>query len=269
MQVYKDQAGRSVTLTNIPKRIISIVPSQTELLFDLGLDDEVIGISKFCIHPAAWFYTKTRVGGTKSLHIKIIDELEPDLIIANKEENVKEQIEELAARYPVWISDVNNLESACDMITKVGSITSRDVQAEALIKKIKTNFFQISIPARKPLAAYLIWNDPYMTAGGDTFIHSMMEAAGLRNAFADQTRYPEISIEQLKKMNLDLVLLSSEPFPFKQKHVDEIRSGILNDASRHPKIELVDGQMFSWYGSRLQYAPAYFEKLQSKFFASR
>jgi len=263
MQVYKDQVGRSVTLTNIPKRIISLVPSQTELLFDLGLNEEVVGITKFCIHPAAWFYTKTRVGGTKSLHINIINELDPDLVIANKEENVKEQVEELAVRHPVWISDVHNLESAYEMITKIGSITGRDVQAETIIKNIKSSFLQLSMPASNPLTAYLVWNDPYMTAGGDTFIHSMMEAAGLQNAFADQTRYPETSIEQLKAKNLDLFLLSSEPFPFKQKHVDELRSMVVNAGSKNPQMELVEGQMFSWYGSRLQYAPAYFEKLQT------
>ena len=269
MQVYTDQTGRSVTLSSIPKRIISLVPSQTELLFDLGLNEEVVGITKFCIHPANWFYTKTRVGGTKSLHVNIINELEPDLVIANKEENVKEQIEELAVRYPLWISDVHNLESACDMITKIGSMTSRDVQAESIIKKIETKFSQLIIPASRPLAAYLIWNDPYMTAGCDTFIHSMMEAAGLQNAFSDHTRYPETSIEQMKEKNLDLLLLSSEPFPFKQKHVDELRSTLVDIASKRPQIELVDGQIFSWYGSRLQYAPAYFEKLQMKLFKSQ
>ena len=268
MQVYSDQTGRSVTLANIPKRIISLVPSQTELLFDLGLNDEVVGITKFCIHPANWFYTKTRVGGTKSLHIDIINELAPDLVIANKEENVKEQIEEIAVRYPVWISDVYHLESAYDMITKIGSITSRGLQAESIIKKIKNNFSQLSAPASKPLAAYLIWNDPYMTAGSNTFIHSMMEAAGFQNAFSDHTRYPETNIEQMKAKNLDLVLLSSEPFPFKQKHVDELRSTIVNTASKRPQIELVDGQMFSWYGSRLQYAAVYFKKLQTKLFKS-
>jgi len=266
MQVHKDQAGRSVTLPDIPKRIISLVPSQTELLFDLGLDEEVVGITKFCIHPANWFHTKARVGGTKSLHINIINELEPDLVIANKEENLKEQVEELAVRYPVWISDVHNLESAFDMITKIGSITSRDVQASSIIKKIKDNFSQLSLPPGKLLTAYLIWNDPYMTAGSDTFIHSMMEAAGLQNAFADYNRYPETNIEQLKAKNLDLLLLSSEPFPFKQKHADELRSTVVNAASKIPQIELVDGQMFSWYGSRLQYAPAYFEELLTKLF---
>jgi len=269
MQVHRDQTGRSVTLASNPKRIISLVPSQTELLFDLGLDEEVVGITRFCIHPANWFHTKTRVGGTKSLHINIIKELEPDLVFANKEENVKEQVEELAVRYPVWISDVHNLESAYDMITRIGSITSRDVQAGSIIKKIKNNFSPLTIPASRPLTAYLIWNDPYMTAGNDTFIHSMMDAAGLQNAFADQTRYPETSIEQMKAKNLDLLLLSSEPFPFKQKHVDELRSTIVNAASMCPQVELVDGQMFSWYGSRLLYAPAYFKKLQTKLFKSQ
>lgn len=269
MQAYSDQTGRSVTLPGIPKRIISLVPSQTELLFDLGLDEEVVGITKFCIHPANWFYTKTRVGGTKSLHINIINELEPDLVIANKEENVKEQVEELAVRCPVWISDVHNLESAYDMITKLGSITSRDVQAESIIKNIKNNFSQLRIPARRPLAAYLIWNDPYMTAGSDTFINSMMHAAGLQNAFAGQTRYPETSIEQLNAIDPDLLLLSSEPFPFKQKHVDELRSTVVTASPGRPRIELVDGQMFSWYGSRLQHAPAYFEKLQKKLLQSQ
>ncbi len=269
MLVCKDQSGRSVSFTHIPKRIISLVPSQTELLFDLGLDEEVVGITKFCVQPAEWFYAKTRVGGTKSLHINIINELEPDLVIANKEENVKEQVEELASRYPVWISDVHDLDSTYDMIAKVGSITLRHTQAESIIKKIKTNFSKLTPPAKKPLTAYLIWNDPYMTVGGDTFIHSMMETAGLQNAFADQTRYPKISIQQLMAKNPDLVLLSSEPFPFNQKHVDELRARVVNSVTGRPQIELVDGQMFSWYGSRLQYAPAYFAKLQAKVFQSQ
>ena len=269
MQVHTDQTGRQVTLTKIPGRIISLVPSQTELLFDLGLDQEVVGITKFCVHPPEWFYTKTRVGGTKSLHMNIINELQPDLVVANKEENVKEQVEELAERYPVWISDVSDLESACEMIAKVGTLTSREPQAESLLEKIKNNFSQLQLPASKPLAAYLIWNDPYMTAGKDTFIHSMMEAAGFQNAFAGYSRYPETNIEQLKAKNLDLLLLSSEPFPFKQKHVDEVRSILVNEGSVEPQIVLVDGQMFSWYGSRLLYAPGYFRELQTKFFKSR
>ncbi len=264
MQVHTDQTGRTISAEKTPKRIISLVPSQTELLFDLGLDEEVVGITKFCIHPPEWFHTKTRIGGTKKLHINIIHELQPDLVIANKEENMKEQVEELAIHYPVWVSDVNDLESAYEMIEQVGSLTSRKEQAVLIIEKIKTNFSQIQQASKRPLAAYLIWNDPYMAAGGDTFIHCMMEAAGFENAFAGYARYPVIAMEQLKANNVELLLLSSEPFPFKQKHIDEIRpvldkSGLLNS-----KILLVDGEMFSWYGSRLQYAPGYFKELQEK-----
>ena len=171
MQVHTDQTGRIISAVKTPKRIISLVPSQTELLFDLGLDEEVVGITKFCIHPPEWFHTKTRVGGTKKLHINIIHELQPDLVIANKEENIKEQVEELAIHYPVWVSDVNDLESAYEMIEQVGSLTSRKEQADSIIEKIKKNFSQIQHPNKKPLTAYLIWKILiWLQAGIHSFI---------------------------------------------------------------------------------------------------
>ena len=264
MRVHTDQTGRTVSLQKIPQRIISLVPSQSELLFDLGLDNEVVGITKFCKHPPEWCFSKTRVGGTKSLHVNIIHELQPDLIIANKEENLREQLNELAAHYPVWVSDVNTLDSAYQMIEMVGSLTSRKVEAESIVGKIKQNFSLLPVPTSKLRAAYFIWNNPYMVAGGDTFIHSMMESAGLENVFADSTRYPEIILEQLKAKNPELILLSSEPFPFKQKHIDEIRPVLENSGFANLKFILVDGEMFSWYGSHLQYAPGYFKNLQEK-----
>ena len=178
MPAFTDQTGRTILLEYIPQRIISLVPSQTELLFDLGLDEQVIGITKFCVHPPEWFYTKTRVGGTKKLHIDTIHQLQPDLIIANKEENVKEQIEECAKNYPVWVSDVNNLADAYEMIEQIGLMTGKIEKAGSLIARIKTNFSQLPTNDSRLKAAYLIWNDPYMTVGGDTFIHSMLEAAG-------------------------------------------------------------------------------------------
>jgi ABC-type Fe3+-hydroxamate transport system substrate-binding protein len=266
MQVYTDQTGRTISLQRTPQHIISLVPSQTELLFDLDLDEEVAGITKFCIHPPEWFYTKPRVGGTKKLHVNLIHELQPDLVIANKEENVKEQIEELADHYPVWVSDVKDLESAIEMIEQIGLLTSRKEKAESIVGNIKKNFSQLPIPNNKPLTAYLIWNSPYMAAGGDTFIHCMMEAAGFENVFAGYARYPEITVEELKDKNAELLLLSSEPFPFKQKHIDELRPVLDNIGLMNSKITLVDGEMFSWYGSRLQYAPSYFMELQEKLF---
>jgi ABC-type Fe3+-hydroxamate transport system substrate-binding protein len=259
MPLYIDQLGTEIELKQIPQKIISLVPSQTELLYHLGLEEEVTGITKFCVHPGHWFKNKTRVGGTKQLHLEKIKELQPDLIIANKEENVKEQVEELAKEFPVWISDVNNLPDATDMIKSIGEITGKQKQAQALRIEIQTNFSQLQTVSPKPSTCYLIWKDPYMTIGGDTFINDMLNHAGFENIFAHQTRYPETSIEHLRIANCQLLLLSSEPFPFRQKHIDELQKEL-----PATKVILVDGEMFSWYGSRLSKAPAYFLQLQQQ-----
>ena len=256
MSFIKDQLQRTIEINKIPKRIISIVPSQTELLFDLGLDKEVIGITKFCVHPAEWFKTKTRIGGTKKLDLDKIKQLHPDIIFANKEENSKEQIEELAKQFPVWISDVNSLDGALEMIEAIGTVTSKQQQAEKIKQQIKKNFSQLITPTSKSKACYLIWKDPYMTVGGDAFIHEMITRAGFQNVFAQKSRYPQITIRDLQHMNCELLFLSSEPYPFKQKHLDEFQQLLPNK-----KILLVDGEMFSWYGSRLIKAPAYFQQL--------
>src|SRR5438105_265149 len=123
MAVFTDQLGNQLHIDQHPRRIVSLVPSQTELLFDLGLQEEVIGITKFCVHPYHWHQTKTRVGGTKDIKLEVIDQLKPDLVIANKEENTREQITSLQSLYPVWISDVNTLQDALEMIRSIGEIT--------------------------------------------------------------------------------------------------------------------------------------------------
>lgn len=254
---FIDQTGHTVTLPDKAGRIISLVPSQTELLADLGLDKEVVGITKFCIHPEHWFRSKTRVGGTKQVNIDIVHQLQPDLIIANKEENVKEQIEALAEKYPVWISDINNLDDALVMIRETGLMTGKQIAAQKITEQIAEGFAALTTPGYKLRTCYLIWKDPYMTVGSDTFIHSMLEAAGFENVFSERKRYPVIKIEDLKQSGCELLLLSSEPFPFKQQHIDELQQQLPKT-----KIMLVDGEMFSWYGSRLLQAPAYFQKLR-------
>jgi len=256
MTAFADQTGRTVFLLSPPQRIISLVPSQTELLADLGLQDEVIGITKFCIHPDEWFRTKKRIGGTKLLNMELIHQLQPDLILANKEENVKEQVEELATYFPVWISDLHTLEGAYDMIREIGNITWKPAAAARIVAQIKGGFAALPVPSRKPKAAYLIWKSPYMTVGNDTFIHSMLKMAGYENAFASSTRYPVITIKDLQASACEYLFLSSEPYPFGQKHIDELQPLLPGT-----KILLVDGEMFSWYGSRLMYAPEYFRSL--------
>ncbi len=239
-----------------PKKIISVVPSQTELLHYLGLQGETIGITKFCIHPKEWYSTKTKVGGTKTLNINLIKKLQPDLIIANKEENVKEQIEELAKDFNVLVTDVNNVEDALQMIVQIGQVTQKENEALRLVKEIKNGFAKIKQPTQKINTAYLIWNKPYMTVGGGTFINDILSQCGLQNIFADKERYPEMSIADLLIANCQLVLLSTEPYPFKQKHIDELQQQL-----PHTKIILVDGEMFSWYGSRMLLMPQYLLRL--------
>ena len=239
-----------------PKKIISVVPSQTELLHYLGLQGETIGITKFCIHPKEWYSTKTKVGGTKTLNINLIKKLQPDLIIANKEENVREQIEELAKNFNVLVTDVNNVEDALQMIVQIGQVTQKEKEALRLVKEIKNGFAKIKQPMQKINTAYLIWNKPYMTVGGGTFINDILSQCGLQNIFADKERYPEMSIADLLIANCQLVLLSTEPYPFKQKHIDELQQQL-----PHTKIILVDGEMFSWYGSRMLLMPQYLQQL--------
>jgi ABC-type Fe3+-hydroxamate transport system substrate-binding protein len=251
---FLDQMGNLVTIHFPPRRIISLVPSQTELLADLDLDDEIVGITKFCIHPQAWGSPKNIVGGTKNFHLDEIAALDPDLIIANKEENYQEGIASLKKNYPVWLSDIVSLEDALAMITSLGEMTNRKVQSGSIVSAIQETFSTIKkYPAFSVL--YLIWRGPWMAAGKGTFINTMLGKAGLRNVL-DQDRYPELSAEDIKMLRPDYIFLSSEPYPFREKHMEE-----LQQISPDSRILLVDGEMFSWYGSRLIKAPAYFNAL--------
>ena len=258
MPIYIDQLCRVINLSSVPKRIISVVPSQTELLFYLGLKEEMVGITKFCIHPAAKFKSTEKIGGTKQLDIAKIKSLQPDLIIANKEENERSQLEELMQHFPVWISDIYHLPGALDMIERVGGLVGRKEEALILSQTISQNFNNLK-PARSPLrVAYFIWRKPYMVAGHNTFIDAMLQKCGWVIAF-DLQRFPEVDADMLREINPDLILLSSEPYPFKEKHVSELQNIVPNAV-----VKLVDGEMFSWYGNRLLLAPAYFSRLIDK-----
>lgn len=257
MALFTDDLGRQVEIPVLPKRIVSLVPSQTELLYHLGLAEEVAGITKFCIHPQAWHKSKTRIGGTKNVNLEKIRDLEPDLIIANKEENVQEQVEALAKEFPVWVSDVNTLDEAINMIRSIGQTTGKEDNAIQIIQNIQKGFETFVKPANPRNVVYLIWQEPYMTVGGDTFISNLLQHAGFTNMFQSETRYPQVSAERLQSLQPDYLFLSSEPYPFGEKHIEAFQKLL-----PQTQIELVDGEMFSWYGSRLQYAPSYFATLQ-------
>lgn len=255
-----DQLNRTLIFKNYPGRIISLVPSQTELLFDLGLRDEVVGITKFCIHPEEWFRTKARIGGTKNLNLKKIHSLKPDLIIANKEENEESQINTLMKDFPVWISDIRTLEDSLVMIEEISCIVNKKKKGVELINKIILKFETLKAKKKKLIScAYLIWKNPMMTVGSDTFISETMHYAGFQNIFSGKERYPQLTINDLKNANPDVVFLSSEPYPFKEKDLSEFKK--LLPLS---EVLLVDGEMFSWYGSRLLKASSYFLKVRGK-----
>jgi ABC-type Fe3+-hydroxamate transport system substrate-binding protein len=253
ISAYIDQLGNNVIVAVPPKRIVSLVPSQTELLADLGLEDTVVGITKFCVHPDHWKH-KTRIGGTKQFHLEVIDQLAPDLIIGNKEENYQEGIEALRKKYPVWMSDISTLTDATEMIRSIGALTDRNHRAEEIVKSIDAAFQ--SVRKGRPIKTlYLIWKKPWMAAGRNTFIDHMLSSIGLINAVASN-RYPELPETSIRDIGPDLILLSSEPYPFKANHCEELKA-----LCPKAKVILVDGEMFSWYGSRLLKAPAYFQTL--------
>ncbi len=255
MIILKDQMNRTIRLENYPKRIVSLVPSQSELLFDLGLENEVVGITKFCIHPKKWHSNKTRVGGTKTINFETIKSLNPDLIIANKEENTQEEIEALTLLYNVYISDINNVEQACDMILAIGELTNTSDKAISISELIKEDF--LNIPSLNGTVLYFIWANPYMVAGNNTFIGYLLNKLGLINGVEDvDGRYIEIEEEEIRAIEPKYIFLSSEPYPFKEKHVTELKKIIPEG-----EVHLVDGEMFSWYGSRMLKMTNYFIQL--------
>lgn len=252
-----DQMGRRVAVPFPPQRIVSLVPSQTELLFDLGLRENVVGVTKFCIYPTEARTKATVIGGTKNFNFEKIAALKPDLIIGNKEENYQAGIEQLAANYPVWLSDISNLPEALDMTRRVGLITGAREKAAAMAAEIVAAFEALTINTTPVSAAYFIWRKPFMAAATGTFIDDMLRRAGFVNAFADCSRYPEVSAEQLAAANPARILLSSEPYPFGTKHIAEFQ-----EICPNAKVEIVDGELFSWYGSRLLKSAAYFSRLR-------
>jgi ABC-type Fe3+-hydroxamate transport system substrate-binding protein len=229
-------------------------------LYDLGLEDEVIGITKFCIHPKEWFNYKDRVGGTKTINIEKIIALKPDFIIANKEENTESEIKELQKMYPVYTSDISNLSESFQMIRELGNIIGKGVESTNMVEKIQENFNLLpSLSGSKKKVLYLIWKDPFMSVNQHTFINDMIERSGFQNVIDTENLYPIISEDQIKELNPDFIFLSSEPYPFKEKHRITFQKQF--SAS---KIVLVDGEYFSWYGSRLLGASDYFRKLKNQ-----
>lgn len=254
MPSYQDHLGRTIELEDIPQRIISLCPSQTETLYALGLGDRIVGRTRYCIHPAEEVKNAMRVGGTKQVKMERIAELEPDLIIGEKEENTKEMVEEMEKRWPVYVTDVRGPQDALRMIRDLGEITGKMARASLMAEDVEAALQRLPNVGQGRRCLYFIWRKPWMVAGRDTFIQGMLELLGFENVVtADMGRYPELTADWIQASGAEVALLSSEPYPFAGKHVEEIQQ-MVGDAW----VELVDGEMFSWYGVRLLEAPYYF-----------
>ena len=235
-----------------PQRIVSLVPSLSEALWALGLDRETVGLTRFCVHPSGWKARKAVVGGTKGTDPARVLALAPDLVVANREENDREPVEALAAAgVPVWLSDIATVADTVDALRALGRVTARPAEGDALAGRIAAAFAAVVPPPRPVRAIYLIWRDPWMTVGADTIVHDVMARCGLTNAFADRTRYPAVTADEIHAADADAVLLSSEPYPFADRHVAEVQA-----LAPRARIVLVDGEAFSWYGPRLALAPS-------------
>ena len=253
-----DLSGAALRLARPARRIVSLVPSLTALLGALGLEEEVLGLTRFCVEPAGWKARKVVIGGTKDLRPERIAALAPDLILANREENVAEQVEALAALAPIYLCSVSDLGEDQAMIREVGELVGRADEAESLARQSAAAF--AALPPYAPLRAlYLIWRGPYMSIGGDTFISAVMGAGGLENVCGGQTRYPSLEPSELQALAPEVILLSSEPYPFGEEHLAEL-SALAPDA----QVLLVDGVPFSWYGSEAARAPSYLRELRAR-----
>ena len=251
--ISKDQIGRKLEFNEIPQRIVSLVPSQTELLVDLGLRERIVGITAFCVHPPDLLDQIMTVGGTKKVNYRKIERLSPEIILCNLEENTKEMVEELEKIAPVHVSDVSDIDAALNLIKTYGEIFQVELAANSLIQQIRTKIsnFSPKLPGLKVI--YLIWKNPYMVAGSGTFIDCMLQFNGWENLI-EIKRYPKITLEEIENLEPDLLLLSTEPYAFSEENLSEFKN--------ISKVRIVDGEAFSWFGSRILKALSYFEDVQ-------
>lgn len=253
-----DHINRILQYEYPPKKIISIAPGMTETLYALKLDKEMVGRTRYCIFPADKVGGAAVVGGTKDIDLEKIKLLNPDLILAEKEENTKEIVEQLEEFFPVFVAEVQSISDAYRMINDMGKLTARESLAQNLLTIIQNEFKSLPQVENKR-AAYMIWRNPYMVVGRNTYINSLLEELGFINPFANlSSRYPVVTEEELKEAGLDMVFLATEPFRFKEKHIKEFQQFL-------PEVNplIVNGEMF-WYGAKMREAASYLRKLVSE-----
>lgn len=250
-----DHLGREVIFSFPPQRIVSLCPSQTETLVELGLLSHLVGRTRYCVRPRTALKAVPTVSGTKTFTTVEISALRPDLVIAEKEENPKDRVLDLVtASIPVYVTDVSDLKTARKMILDLGGLTGTRARAEHLVSECDRTLSETRGTFSKMTALYLIWRNPWMAAHEHTYIHAVLEHLGFENACRpfsmarpDAGRYPALSAEDMRILDPDVVFLPSEPFPFRDRHAAEIR-----EILPRTTVLLIDGEPMSWYGARMR-----------------
>jgi len=247
-------------------RIVSLVPSITELLFSLGLQENMVGRTGFCVHPKAHVRRVAKVGGTKTVDVARIRKLGATHLVVNIDENPRPVVEELAAIVPnIIVTHPIQPEDNLGLYCLLGGIFGREAQAEALCTAFSreldtTREFAAKLTRERVL--YLIWKSPWMTVSRDTYISRMLDLVGWETVPAQAlSRYPSVDLSVDLMRDVGLVLLSSEPYSFVERHVVALRAELPPESD--PRVDLIDGGMTSWYGSRAIEGLRYLRELRA------
>ena len=254
-----DASGVTVALAASPRRIVSLIPSVTEILFALGLGDAVVGCTVYCTQPPEGVATKTRIGGEKNPKLDLIRELAPDLVVANVEENVREHIDTLRAwGIVVYVTYPRTVVEGIRLVRDLGHVTGATEQADTMVGALEESLVRARawVNGRRRLRVFCpIWRRPYMTINRDTYVHDLLRTCGGENIFADlPKRYPEVTLAEMAGRRPDVILLPDEPYRFRRAHVADFGEDAETPAVRDRRVHLVDGKLLSWYGPRIAQA---------------
>jgi len=257
MRVIRSETERSQppVAHGAPERIVSLVPSHTETLHALGLSDRVVGRTRFCIHPKPWVETVPVVGGTKDAKVEKVLAQQPDLVVADKDENPKALVEALqAAGVEVLWSEIDTVADAAAFVDRLGSRCGVPEAGARWAERITGAKADVSRTASlwQPVPIFCpIWHDPWMTFDRTAYPSAMLEAVGLRNAFADHAgpKYFEVSVNEVARSAAVWTLLPTEPFPF-HKRREAVETWELGAAGRGDRVKVIDGEALTWFGVR-------------------
>ncbi|MBI9038391.1 MAG: ABC transporter substrate-binding protein [Bacteroidales bacterium] len=255
MQFF-DGLGRTICLDKIPKRIVSLCPSITETLCELGLADKIIACTDYCVHPIDVVKNFNKIGGPKNFSEEKILNLKPDIIFAVKEENETCKINRISKKVPTYVFDINSIQEGIEMIKTLGNIFEIQNISDCFIEKMQEGYKNLTKVNSNIKCLYLVWKQPYIAVGGDSFIDSVLYQINIKNCLRNsKKKYPKIKLKLLENQ-FDLLILPSEPYSFSENDIDGFEK-----IFPEKEIIKVDGEMFSWYGTHQLKAISYLQKL--------